>query len=263
MKNFRKWIGSRSLKAKIQAATHVLQQLSEAFIEKPPIVNQLKPAQAYSASAWSDQNFIKWLKDRQVNVTLGETPKKYSDGGIGRAYFLGDKVIKFTDNRVEANVANMVANNPKTPTRIYGVYKFKPHPVWAILQKKVNMNDLPKMIAKASDILMSYVDETGISEFPEKEEEKAKMAQDAATMFEEPLEIVPFIVEIMDVLQNLYKNTGFFHDDAMPQNIGVDDGNIVIPDLGPNKTKDYNARKALDTIHHRRQKLGLPPIGEV
>lgn len=262
MKNFRKWVGTRSLKAKIQAAAHVLQQVSEAFAEKPPMVSQLKPAQAYSTQAWSDHNFIKWLQDHGANVTLGEAPKKFSDGGIGRAYFIGDKVVKFTDNRVEANVANMVANNPKTPTRIYGVYKFKPRPIWAILQKKVDM-DIPKMIAKASDILMSYVDETGISEFPEDIKARTEMAQSAVSMFEEPVELIPFVLEIMETLDKLYKNTGFFHDDAMPQNIGVDDGNIVIPDLGPNKTKDYNARKALDTIHDRREKLGLPPIGEV
>jgi tRNA A-37 threonylcarbamoyl transferase component Bud32 len=65
------------------------------------------------------------------------------------------------------------------------------------------------------------------------------------------------------MLDNLYKKTGYYHDDAVPQNLGVDDGNLVVIDLGPNQTKTFNARKALDNIHDQRSKLGLPPIQEI
>lgn len=251
MKKFQSWAASRSLKAKIQTAANALQSITEA----------VQPAQAQSTEAWSDQNFIKWLKGNGAQVVLGQMPT-YKDGGAGRAYFLGDKVVKFTDNRVEANVANMVANNPNTPTRIFGVYRFKPRLLWAILQKKVNM-DLPQMISRASETLMNYVDETSVSEFPTVPNQRMKVAKKAITMAEESPDLLPFVLEIMDALDKLYRNTGFFHDDAVPANIGMDNGKPVIPDLGPNVTKDYNVRKALDNVHATRKKLGLPDIDEI
>lgn len=242
------------MKDRIAAATQMLQQITTYKEETV--------AQESSVEAWSDANFIRWLRHYGIEVVPGQPPKKFADGGVGRAYFIGDKVVKFTNNRVEGNVANMVAGKPNTPTRIIGVYRFKAKPLWAILQKKIKM-DLPKMIAKASDVLMAYVDESGITEFPKDEVSRVRIAKEAAEMFEQSAELVPFILEIMETLDSLYRNTGFFHDDAVPQNLGMDDDKIVIPDLGPNQPKDFNARKSLDQIHQRRSRLGLPPYEEI
>lgn len=242
---------SNSLKSRILAASKVLQNITESTA-----------AQQETLALWSDPNFIAWLQQHGVGVHLGVAPTKYADGGVGRAYFIGDKVVKFTDNRVEGNVANMVAGNPKTPTRIIGVYRFKPKALWAILQKKLNM-DVPKMVKKASDLLMAYVDETGIEEFPQDNKSRIEMAQHCITMFEESQELVPFILEVIETLDALYRNTGFFHDDAGPTNIGMDADKIALPDLGPNQTGNFNARKALDKIHDKRAKLGLPPYREI
>jgi hypothetical protein len=247
MKKFNEWVKGRALKGKIAHLAKTLQNLIAT-------TSLGESAQEESLALWSDPNFLKWLRSRGVT---GQ-PTHHVDGGVGRAYFIGDKVVKFTDNRVEGNVANMVAGNPKSPTRIISVYRFKPKPIWAILQHKVDM-DLPKMIKDASDILMAYVDDTGIDEFPE---DRHKMAHDAAVSYNR-LDLEPFILEMISVLYGLYRNTGFFHDDAVPGNIGVHGGKVVIPDLGPNKTKYFNARKSLDKIHDRRGKLGLPSYSEI
>lgn len=254
MKQFSEWVKKTSLMNRISIATQLLQKIT--------IYKEATIAQESSVEAWSDINFIHWLKQHGVETQVGQVPKKFSDGGVGRAYFVGNKVVKFTNNRVEGNVANMVAGNNNTPTRIIGVYRFKPKPLWAILQKKIKMN-LPKMIAKASDVLMAYVDESGISEFPKDAKSRMEIAKNAVEIFEESDELIPFILEIIETLDNLYRNTGFFHDDAVPQNLGMDDDKVVIPDLGPNQPKDFNARKSLDNIHQRRSNLGLAPYDEI
>jgi hypothetical protein len=221
---------------------------------------KLSPSQEKSKTVWSDQKFLSWL--RSNGICVNEPPSEYSDGGVGRSYFLGDKVIKFTNNRVEANVANMVVGDYSSPTRVLGVYRFKPDNLWAILQKKVNIN-LPKMFKIASDILMAYIDEKEITSFPKGKLARLKIAKEAIAMFNKKERLIPYLTQVIDMLDNLYKKTGYYHDDAVPQNLGVDDGNLVVIDLGPNQTKTFNARKALDNIHDQRSKLGLPPIQEI
>jgi hypothetical protein len=216
-----------------------------------------------------DDSFYQWLQKNGVNFNAGQVPS-FAEGGVGRAYFVGDKVIKFTKNRVEANVAKAAMGQQDSPTAIIDVWRAPGGaPLWAILQKYVNV-DVEKELKTAADIATAVMDELraknpNFTNFPTDQRQLKKLATDAAREYKQPAAVIPYIISAMNAINQLYFKTGFTHDDAGPTNIGRDmtTGNIVFHDLGPNVTKGFMARPALDRIHKNREQLGLPPLVEV
>lgn len=191
----------------------------------------------------------------------------FTDGGSGRAYFLGDKVVKFTRNHVEANVAK-AAIGQDAPTAVISVWRTPGgEPLWAILQKYVNIN-VEKELKDAADIASALMDDLkkknpNFTHFNNKQ--KQSLAMQALQKYGKPMSLLPYVVSAMDAINQLYFRTGFTHDDVAPSNIArdYDTGNIVFHDLGPNLTKAFQPRAAMDRIHKNRQKLGLPDLAEV
>lgn len=249
---FKKFIKSSALKNKIK---FVKQMLMKIF-SKEGAVSESKAAQEDTLIFWNDKKFISWLNSLGVAATLGEIPN-HKDGGVGRAYITNNFVIKFTDNSVEANVANILIDNKDAPAKIHGVYKMPKSSVYAIVSDKYDMN-FPKTLGHASDILMAYVDEVGLTEYPDSDAERMEIAKKVVKSQNEMPFLVPFVKEVIESLFKLYKSTGFFHDDAMPQNLGVSPtGDIMVADLGPNQTSDFDPNKRLADIAVKREKLGL------
>jgi hypothetical protein len=216
---------------------------------------------------WLTQNapFYSWLAQNQVSFQPGVLPR-FVDGGSGRAYFLGDKVVKFTRNRVEANVAK-AAIGQDAPAAVISVWRSPGEPLWAILQKYVNVN-VEKELKDAADIATALMDDLRekdptFTHFTDNQ--KKQLAKKALQMYGKPISLLPYVVSAMNAINQLYFRTGFTHDDAGPTNIGRDmtTGNIVFHDLGPNLTKNFKARDALDKIHKNRAALGLPALAEV
>ena len=210
--------------------------------------------------------FHTWLQQNGVNFTPGQLPRFAEGGGGGRAYFLGDKVVKFTRNRVEANVAK-ASIGQEVPTAVISVWRIPSTPLWAILQRYVNVN-IEQELKDAADIATALMDELReqdphFTHFPD--DKKQQLATHAARKYNKPATIIPYIISAMDAINQLYFSTGFTHDDAGPSNIARDfkTGKIVFHDLGPNVTKDFRARPAMDKIHKNRERLGLPALAEV
>lgn len=209
--------------------------------------------------------FYSWLRQNQVPFQLGTTPR-FVDGGSGRAYFLGDKVVKFTRNRVEANVAK-AAIGQDAPAAVIDVWRSPGEPLWAILQKYVNVN-VEKELQIAADVATALMDDLkekdpSFTHFTDNQ--KKQLAKQALQRYGKSPSLLPYVVSAMTAINQLYFRTGFTHDDAGPTNIGRDmtTGNIVFHDLGPNLTKGFRARDALDKIHQNRAALGLPALAEV
>jgi hypothetical protein len=217
--------------------------------------------------ATENNPFYDWLEKNSVNFKPGNLPG-FADGGIGRAYFLGDKVVKFTKNRVEANVAK-AAIGQNTPTAIIDVWRAPGLPLWAILQKYVNVN-IEKELKIAADIATAIMDDLkeenpNFTSFPINPQEQEKLAAEAVRKYNQPTNLIPYIISAMNAINQLYFKTGFTHDDAGPTNIGRDfqTGKIVFHDLGPNVTKNFKSRPILNKIHKNREQLGLSPLAEV
>jgi len=223
------------------------------------------PTEQFWLSTDLNNPFYTWLSQNEVKFTPGQVPR-FVDGGVGRAYFLGNKVVKFTNNRVEANVAK-ASIGQSIPAAIISVWRTPIKQLWAILQKYVNVN-IEQELKDAADIATVIMDDLKekdphFTHFPEDQMEK--LASQAVTQWHKPTTLIPYIVSAMNAINQLYLKTGFTHDDAGPTNIArdPDTGHIVFHDLGPNSTKNFKARPFLDKMHQNREKLGLPAFTEV
>jgi hypothetical protein len=118
--------------------------------------------------------------------------------------------------------------------------------------------DFPDTLGHASDLLMAYVDEVGLDDYPDSDAERMEIAKKVVKSQNEMPFLVPFVKEVIESLFKLYKSTGFFHDDAMPQNLGMSQtGDIMVADLGPNQPGGFDPKKKLAGIAAKREKLGL------
>lgn len=206
---------------------------------------------------WSNPQFLQWLQSNGVQPPTNELPD-YDQGGAGRAYFVGNHVVKFTNNQVEGKVAEMCAGRNDLPTPVIAVTQVG-QGTYAILQHMVEMGDmLDKNVRDAADWLTLIVDEhpemTGFPKDPREQEQliRATLEPEGA-----PMNLMPYFKLVMGALAELYHGTGFKHDDAGPTNVGMHKGRVVFPDLGPNQTSDFSTDKALGQIATNRKSLGL------
>jgi hypothetical protein len=124
--------------------------------------------------AWGEAAFLGWLRSHGSYPPPNVIPP-YKDGGVGRAYFIGDLVVKFTVCPKEAEIASMVSGKLSGPTRILSVRKHGKY--WAILQEKLDKN-IPEYVSKGADLLMTYVNEFEVKEFPVDVKISPKNSQD-------------------------------------------------------------------------------------
>jgi len=201
---------------------------------------------------WKDKKLKLWLRNHGIEIT--EKPG-FSAGGSGIAYFLpNNMVLKLTDDIVEANIAKMLINS-KTDHTFIDVYKLENY--YFILQHKLDVKNTPEEIKTAADLVTVMIDDNNLEEFPENEEIIKKMCIETIKDNGFSLSFLDKMLLIIKMLKELQDNTGFFHDDAGPTNIGTKDGKTYVFDLGPNKTKEYDPNTTIQSINSRRERLGL------
>lgn len=218
---------------------------------------RIRPAHEETTSYWQDSGFMKWLGAHGITHPSGVVPG-FADGGAGRAYFVDEThVVKFTRNPVEANVAMMIQGSDEIPL----VQSVRPlgDGMYAILSKKVEVGaELPREIRDAADYMTLVIDEhpeIRTEGFPQ--DRGAREALILEALDGERPELVQHMHSVMDAIELLRDRTGFLHDDAGPTNIGMIDGRIVFPDLGPNQTQDFSVGEAFEAIRTNRESLGL------
>lgn len=264
MKTFIEYVqlksNSQKLKSQVFKVAGILVDLFTIPTSKQHEARERFPAHEVTEKFWLDTSspLHNWLKSNNINYRKGVLPG-FAAGGVGRAYFLNDDfVVKMTSNKVEANVANMVKGNIDIPTPVIDVLNIDKG-IYAILQHRVDTK-LPEEIRNAADYLIMIIDDYPEMEgFPDSKQEQEEICKEIIQNYNQPMSLLNPMLLILDVLVRLYKFTGFKHDDAGPTNIAMRKGKIVIPDLGPNETGDFEPEKALDKIQQNRQKLGLPP----
>lgn len=215
------------------------------------------------------QQFIGWLRQFGIEPPMRQVPK-FAEGGDGRAYFVGEHVVKFTRDRAGANIAHMCIGVPDAPAPVIAVWRVPSTSLWAILQWRVHPEKVPAEIKLAADYLTAWLDDNpGMESFPTDRKGQEAEAVKMLTALKGPAKLVPSVVLVMDVHNKLYFTTGFSHSDGGPTNIsmrkgtGGDDDQVVYHDLGPNMGGDYKPRRVLDQIHATRKRLKLPDVDEV
>jgi hypothetical protein len=198
--------------------------------------------------------FFSWLNSIGVRAKVGMKLPNYADGGVGRAYFVGTPqiVVKFTSDANEFHIASKLSGDLHGPARVIGVHDLGVG-LFVIAQEYAAVDEnAPAKLKKAADYLQGgYIDEHPEVEtngLPRDEHTKHAIAASLAKKYgNSDLEIVAYIVKLIDVLNALFDKTGFLHDDAGMSNVGVaQDGQVIISDLGPNRNNqiDPDARQA-------------------
>ncbi len=203
-----------------------------------------------------DNLFLRWLRSFGIDISAGKAPS-FKEGGTARVYFIGNKAVKITDNRVEVNVAKLALERKTPNVVVLGVKKFGD--VYAIVMPVVDMKNIDKYYIKASDYLTLMIDDDDFEGFPAEESEQREACLKIIEENDLEEEILPYMLNILKILRKLYDDTGFVHTDATPSNIGMYNKKLVIPDLGPNQGAHFSPEDELSKISKSREKLGLPP----
>lgn len=230
-----------------------------------PMKDQIKEIsfQDYTFRLWVKPSpLVDWLEKH--GITEFRLPPKYIDGGTSRCYFLNDKVVKITRNKIEANIAKILIENNYSPTSIIDVTHLTDR-IYAILQHKINTNQIEKNIKMAADYVAVLIDDNPEMEiFPKSIKKQIELCEETLKKYKESnFSIIPNMLIIMEIIIKIYNITGFKHDDVVTGNIGLYKGDLVVSDLGPNPTKDIEEKEYLDKLKTRRKKLGLPDWGEI
>lgn len=256
MQGFLEYVMKGGLARKMQIA-QVARLLMQLFTI-PRFQEQRVRAHEESEVHWTNPQspLHNWLQRHGIRYRSGSLPP-FAQGGAGRAYFLDDKVVKMSSNRVEAEVASLVKGRSDLPTPVIDVLKLGNQ--YAILQHHVDMN-VPAQIRKAADYLTMIVDDYPDMEgYPESHVEQKRICLEILDRYGGGRELLPYMLSLLEVLIRLYRATGYKHDDAGPTNIGMHRGQVVIPDLGPNEDGGFDADQRLAGVDQARQRLGLPP----
>lgn len=240
------------LKQQIAKAADILRSLANPLARK--MMAAVPKAHDVTERYWQDPDFLGWLS--QHGIRASGVPE-FKDGGAGRAYFVGNFVVKFTGNPIEARVAKMVAGRNDLPAPVIDVKDLGN--LFAILEHKVKMGgEVDKRIRDAADWLTLVVDDNpDMTGFPSDPGEQEALIVQTLQDNDGPLELKPYMMMVMAALSSLYQGTGFKHDDAGPSNIGMYQDRIVFPDLGPNQTADFSVDRANQQIDANRRALGL------
>ena len=104
-------IQTKKLKLEIRPIIDALLQLVDISIQQQELVQtegRLHKAHDITIQFWTDLQspVYNWLEKHSINWSRGKLPR-YKDGGAGRVYFLGEQVVKFTTDPVEAVVAHL------------------------------------------------------------------------------------------------------------------------------------------------------------
>lgn len=208
---------------------------------------------------WLDPSSPLWafLQRHGIQTEPGHIPP-FAQGGVGRVYFVGPYAVKFSANRVEANVAQMVRGRTDLPTAVIDV-EYLGNNLYVILQPYVDMDNVPEEIRKAADYLTAVIDaHPEMQGFPTNRAAQERLCRQALEDNGGDPSLLPHMVTLMGLMGGLYQATGFHHNDAGPSNVGMYQNRVVVPDLGPNEDDDYNPLAALGQINKNRETLGLP-----
>jgi len=236
------------LKKKIRKVQDLISKISSI----PKFVERVNPEELNDV--WKNKKIRSWLHSHGIEIL--NTPS-FAQGGSGIAYFLPkEMVVKVTDDIVEANIAKMLINS-NIENNLIDVFNFNNY--YLILQHKLDTTNIPKQMKTAADLVTVMIDEYELEEFPDNIEKTKQMCLKILKDNNFSIEYLDKMMIIIQILNKIYKSTGFFHDDAGPTNIGMKNGNTYVFDYGPNKTKDYSSAKAIDKINKQRERLDLSP----
>lgn len=197
---------------------------------------------SFGAEILSSSGVKNWLAQFGIN-----NPKFVGEGGLGYAYRDGNKVVKLTSDKNEAEVATKLINKPahKNLIRIYGVEQYGKQTtnklglkrnIYLIVQDAVNTK-IDHDLAVAADNVGGCLDHYGERppwtsvEFDEMF--KQCLNNDPLSPIDPLSPVAKRMRELLMIVQSVYETTGLNYVDVARGNTGLDaKGNIKLFDYG-------------------------------
>lgn len=196
-----------------------------------------------------------WLKQFGIDISK---PGNYigDEGGVGTALFFGDKVIKLTSDEKEFKIANKLTDESiPNLAHIYGAINVGDidndgRPEFMIVMEKVDTG-IPVNLRTAGSIVYDYLDEIneysgigGVDNFKSKSIEqifneikqmnirKRTSKKALAAKFRKDERIQKLVLKLIAALKNIYDKTGIVLVDTHGRNLGFQNSDIVLFDVG-------------------------------
>ena len=192
--------------------------------------------------AMEDPRFQKWLSDLDIQGEVG----KPMEGGMGRAYPIGDFIIKFTTDRHEADAAAvLVGQDSEHSAKVFGVNQVssfhnpktgQTKPLFAIIMEKLN-TDVGKRYRVAGGADYGYMDRNNkpITDLNAAYQEiigtLPKKYQDQSTL--------KAVWSVLQSVNKLHKDTGVLTQDTHGGNMAFKGRNPAYFDFGRSQV-DFN-----------------------
>lgn len=207
-----------------------------SFITGVTRLDEISWPQEWADDVIGKPEFRQWLSSLGVTEPL-TGPK---EGGVGRAYFSGDFVIKFTTDRNEANAAAVVKGHESPNlSKVFDVKLVSVQednygqrkPLYAIVQEKVN-TDVSKRHRIAGQAIYSYLDDNSGFIRAEIEDILPAVLAYLPRKWKEDESTVRLVRQLLSKIKKIQDDTGFLTQDTHGANIGLKGQEPAFFDLG-------------------------------
>jgi hypothetical protein len=230
------------VKGMIDAAMNMIWKV--IYIPDRPVVSIQEQVQLDTVRsmfhATSMTPFYSWIETYTGSFEPGRGPDKITNGSVGYCAFFGNHVVKFTDQRSEAEIAALLGDHKIPNVAILDVKRIPKSGMWVIMQEKVQTADIPVELQEAAIIVGDWVDKKYAREqkSPFDKARSPKVVNDEL-FTKYPVEEYGWVCHayaemILELIQQIEKRTGRVWNDADPANVGLKGGKAALFDLGFN-----------------------------
>lgn len=190
---------------------------------------------------FNDENFLNNLRSLSVNVN-GPFKASPHSGPFGQVYFFGDKVVKLTKNKKEYDVSQILKQKCPNEVAILGSFIVN-HEIFCIVQKKLDESsriiDHPAYAIryyishKSKSIVGNLLKTIQPNQIYQHLKDNIEANSQILFYFEriETDKQLEYLMEIWQMVRNIYFSTNFIFTDLKSENIGIDNGKLKIFDF--------------------------------
>jgi hypothetical protein len=190
---------------------------------------------------FKNEDFLNNLRSLSVNVSIPPKASTHS-GAYGQVYFLGDKVIKLTRNKKEYDVSQVLKQKCPNEVAILGSFIVN-QDIFCIVQKKLEMSnsiiDHPAyairyyITNKPKLEIANLIKTVSDNQIYQYLKDNIKTNPQISFYIDriETEEQMNYLIEIWQMIKNIYFSTGFIFTDLKSENIGIDNGKLKLFDF--------------------------------
>lgn len=199
-------------------------------------------------------NANKWLDHLENNEQTPIEPPQTISGGVGRAYIIGDKVVKLTtDNKEALRASAFTGLDIPNLTKFDGVVAIDNvlgnRPLYAIVMNRVP-NRIPGRYRVAANAVYNYLDayDRPIVDIDQAAREIVSSTKFLPIKYRNDANVRSGIIKILSAIDTIYRRTGIMLQDPHGSNVLMRGNDIEFFDVG--RSSDYGNAISGSQISH-------------